>query len=138
MARATPKLLDEDAPEPDAPAEEAPVPGYSIAMARAKAMGEVAVDNGLRFDFSARDASRRSSFSGADNGSLAAEQVLSAVAADLSLGADALSVEVQRPIFPPMPPPISLGAPEVPLEDAASCAPVDIVSGGGGPVAVQP
>ena len=74
MARATPKLLDEDATEPDAPVEEAPVPGYSIAMARAKAMGEVAVDNGLRFDFSARDASRRSSFSasgGADNGILA-------------------------------------------------------------------
>ena len=73
MARATPKLLDEDATEPDAPVEEAPVPGYSIAMARARAMGEVAVDNGLRFDFSARDASRRSSFSGADNGILAAE-----------------------------------------------------------------
>ena len=83
MARATPKLLDEDAPEPDAPAEEAPVPGFSIAMARAKAMGEVAVDNGLRFDFSARDASRRSSFSGADNGILAAEPTFSLAAPPL-------------------------------------------------------
>ena len=85
MARATPKLLDEDATEPDAPVEEAPVPGYSIAMARAKAMGEVAVDNGLRFDFSARDASRRSSFSasgGADNGILAAEPAFSLAAVE--------------------------------------------------------
>ena len=82
MARATPKLLDEDATEPDAPVEEAPVPGYSIAMARARAMGEVAVDNGLRFDFSARDASRRSSFSGADNGMLAAEPVFSLAAVE--------------------------------------------------------
>ena len=82
MARATPKLLDEDATEPDAPVEEAPVPGYSIAMARARAMGEVAVDNGLRFDFSARDASRRSSFSGADNGILAAEPAFSLAAVE--------------------------------------------------------
>ena len=82
MARATPKLLDEDATEPDAPVEEAPVPGYSIAMARARAMGEVAVDNGLRFDFSARDASRRSSFSGADNGILAAEPTFSLAAVE--------------------------------------------------------
>ena len=82
MARATPKLLDEDATEPDAPVEEAPVPGYSIAMARARAMGEVAVDNGLRFDFSARDASRRSSFSGADDGSLAAEPAFSLAAVE--------------------------------------------------------
>ena len=82
MARATPKLLDEDATEPDAPVEEAPVPGYSIAMARARAMGEVAVDNGLRFDFSARDASRRSSFSGADNGVIAAEPAFSLAAVE--------------------------------------------------------
>ena len=54
-------------------------------MARARAMGEVAVDNGLRFDFSARDASRRSSFSasgGADNGILAAEPAFSLAAVE--------------------------------------------------------
>ena len=48
------------------------------------------------------------------NGSLAAEQVRSAVAADLSLGDDALSVEVQRPIFPPMPPPMLPPSPPSP------------------------
>ena len=39
------------------------------------------------------------------DGSLSTEQVVSTVSASLSLDESALSVEVQKPIFPPMPPP---------------------------------
>ena len=39
------------------------------------------------------------------SGSLSTDQVQAAVSTDLSLPSDALSVEVTKPIFPPMPPP---------------------------------